>query len=59
MSCAKLVCVCVCVCLCTGKIDADELRHIFVTLGDALTQVRVCTKNFKKIKKFFNIWGKR
>ena len=24
----------------TGKIDADELRHIFVTLGDALTQVR-------------------
>jgi hypothetical protein len=33
--------------LCTGKIDADELRHIFVTLGDALTQVRVCTKKLK------------
>jgi len=25
----------------TGKIDADELRHIFVTLGDALTQEEV------------------
>ena len=27
----------------TGKIDADELRHIFVTLGDALTQVSLHT----------------
>ena len=25
----------------SGKIDADELRHIFVTLGDALTQEEV------------------
>jgi calmodulin len=25
----------------TGRIDADELRHIFVTLGDALTQEEV------------------
>jgi calmodulin len=25
----------------TGKIDAEELRHIFVTLGDALTQEEV------------------
>ena len=27
----------------TGRIDADELRHIFVTLGDALTQEEVWT----------------
>jgi Ca2+-binding EF-hand superfamily protein len=29
----------------TGKIDADELRHIFVTLGDALTQEEVSQSN--------------
>jgi Ca2+-binding EF-hand superfamily protein len=32
----------------TGKIDADELRHIFVTLGDALTQEEV-TESLKLV----------